>query len=304
MTLSHIVAISSHRDEHHLSSPLGLCTDDYTLIHLFNQRLLKTLDKIIELIFEMPNIEKLNDGLWEICILKSYCLIAQSTLSKMFPDSDIDLHYNPLEPTAQNVKVWGYDKAKKACQQWLFKRSIRVVSEGWSVAAACYSNLLRVMFGLDEAAAGFAHSDSFNQQLIPTYQGCIWSKEDAVYLLEACLQEDLVHSCQGPWDSEAVISENVFVWEANSTDIDHWRDELKWNVQKQNACEVDEASNCSELMKKTFSIPACESVHHVMSYYTAQNISTLHGPSQSMTVRPEVACALAATGPSRLSSSA
>jgi hypothetical protein len=105
MTLSHIVAVSSHRDERHLSLPLSLCADDYTLICLFNQRLLKTLDKIIGLIFEMPNIEKLNDESWEICILKSYCLIAQSTLDKMFPDSDINLHYNPLEPTAQNVKV-------------------------------------------------------------------------------------------------------------------------------------------------------------------------------------------------------
>lgn len=227
MTLSHIVAVSSHRDERHLSSSSGLRADDYTLIRLFNWRLLKTLDKIIELIFEMSNIKKLNDELWEICILKSYCLIAQSMLSKMFSDSNIDLHYNPLKPTAQNVKVWGYDKAKKACQQWLFERSIRVVSEGWSVAAAYYSSLLQVMFGLDEAAAGFAHSNSFNQQLIPTYQGCIWSKEDAVYLLKACLQEDLVHSCQSSWDSEAVISENVFVWEANSTDIDHWRNKLK-----------------------------------------------------------------------------
>jgi len=220
MTLSHIVAVSSHRDERHLSSPPGLRADDYTLIRLSNRRLLETLDKIIGLIFEMPNIEKLNDGSWEICILKSYCLIAQSTLGKMFPDSDIDLHYNPLEPTAQDVKVWGYDKAKKACRQWLFERSIRVVSEGWSVAAAYYSSLLRVMFGLDEAAAGFAHPDSSNQQLIPTYQGCIRSKEDAVYLLEACLRGDLVHSCQGPRDGEAAISGNVFVWEANSTGID------------------------------------------------------------------------------------
>ena len=105
MTLSHIVAVSSHRDERHLSSPPGLRADDYTLIRLSNRRLLETLDKIIGLIFEMPNIEKLNDGSWEICILKLYHLIAQSTLGKMFPDSDIDLHYNPLEPTAQDVKV-------------------------------------------------------------------------------------------------------------------------------------------------------------------------------------------------------
>jgi len=170
---------------------------------------------MIGLVFEVPNIEKLNDGSWEICMLKSYRFIAQSTLGEIFPDSDIDLHYNPLEPPAEDVKVWGYDKAKKVCRQWLFNRAIRVVSEGWSVAATYFSSLLRVMCGLDEAAAGFVHPGSSNQQLIPTYQGCIRSKEDAVYLLEACLRGNLVHSCGGPRDGEAAISGNVFVQEAN-----------------------------------------------------------------------------------------
>lgn len=108
MTPSHIVVGSSHRDERHLSSPPGLRADDYTLIRLFNvkdRRLLETFDKMIRLIFEVPNIEKLNDGSWEIYILKSYHLITQSTLSEMFPDSDINLHYNPLKPTAQDVEV-------------------------------------------------------------------------------------------------------------------------------------------------------------------------------------------------------
>jgi len=42
----------------------------------------------------------------------------------------------------------------------------------------------------------------------------------------------------------------------------------------------------------------------LVSYYTAQDTPTLHGPPQSKTVRPEVACTLTVTGPSRLSSSA
>ncbi len=280
MTPSHIVVGSSHSDERHLSSPPDLSADDYTLIRLSNvedRRLLETFDEMIGPVFEVPNIEKLNDGSWEICILKSYRLIAQSRLSEIFPDSDIDLLYNPLKPTAQNVEVWGHDNAKKVCRQWLFERSIRVVSEGWSVAAAYYSSLLRVMFGLDEAAGGFVHPDSSNQQLIPTYQGCIRSKEDAVYLVKACLQGHLAHACRGPRNGEAIISGNIFVWEANSTGIDCWEDGLEWNVWKQGAFEVSEASNGSGLMKKTFSVPACGSVHHVVSYYTARDIPALHG---------------------------
>jgi len=83
----------------------------------------------------------------------------------------------------------------------------------------------------------------------------------------------------GPQHGEAAISGNVFVWEANSTGIDRWRDGLEWNVWEQDDCEVGEASNCSGLMKKTFSIPACGGVHHVVSYYTARDTPTLHGPS-------------------------
>jgi len=83
----------------------------------------------------------------------------------------------------------------------------------------------------------------------------------------------------GPQHGEAAISGNVFVWEANSTGIDRWRDGLEWNVREQDDCEVGEASNCSGLMKKTFSIPACGGVHHVVSYYTARDTPTLHGPS-------------------------
>ncbi len=42
--------------------------------------------------------------------------------------------------------------------------------------------------------------------------------------LQTCFGGRLVHSCRGPRDREATISGNVFVWEANSTGIDAWRD--------------------------------------------------------------------------------
>ncbi|KAL8696372.1 MAG: hypothetical protein Q9201_007693 [Fulgogasparrea decipioides] len=156
MTPSHDVVVSSHRDERHLSSPPGLCADDYTLIRLPNVADRRLLEKFVEEIgpaYKVPNIEKLDDGSWEICILKLSWLVAQRTLDKMLPNRDIDLHYSPFEPTAQHVEVSGYDTAKAMVRRSLFEGSIRVVREGWSVATIFYSSLLEVMLVPDEAAA-------------------------------------------------------------------------------------------------------------------------------------------------------
>ncbi len=104
---------------------------------------------------------------------------------------------------------------------------------------------------------------------MPTYRGHVQSKEDAVYLVKACLRGKLVHSCRGPREGEATISGNVFVWEANSTGIDHWRDGMEWAFREQDGFEVGEAIDGSGLMKKTITIDASRAIHHVVSYYTA-----------------------------------
>jgi len=65
------------------------------------------------------------------------------------------------------------------------------------------------MCGLAEAAVGFMNSYSFKHPLVPTYRGHIRTKEDAVYLLEACLREELSHSCRGPRKGDSVISGDV-----------------------------------------------------------------------------------------------
>jgi Gti1/Pac2 family len=167
---------------------------------------------------------------------------------------------------------------KKLRQQWFLQRAIRVISKGWPAGAACYAYLLEVMLGV--------RSD---QPLVPTYRGFLQSKEDAVSLVNACLR---VHSCRGPRDGEAAISGNVFVWEANSTGIDRWRDGMEWVVQEKAGFEVCKATNGSGLMKKTISIPACGGVHHVVSYYTAGDTRTLARPSRCLTLRPELASVL------------
>ena len=207
---------------------------------------------------EVPNIEELSDGSWEICILKSHRRTVQDTLAKTFPGSDVDLYYNPLEPAANDLKIWDYNTAKKLRQHWFFQRAIRVIKKGWPAAAACYAYLLEVMFGL-----------RLDQPLVPTYRGHVQSKEDAVYLVKACLRGKFVHSYRGPQEGEATIRGNVFVWEANSTGIDHWRDGMEWAFREQDGFEVGEAIDGSGLMKKTIEIDASRAIHHVVSYYTA-----------------------------------
>ncbi|KAL8902279.1 MAG: hypothetical protein Q9207_004797 [Kuettlingeria erythrocarpa] len=258
MTPSHVVAVSSG-DEGYLSPPPGLRSDQYALIRLSkveDTNVLETLDTKIGPVNEVPNIEELGDESWEICILKSHRLTVQDTLRKIFSGSDVDLHYDPLEPTANDLEFWDYDTAKKLRQSWFFQRATRVVKMGWPAAAACYADLLEVMCGLRSKLP-----------LVPAYRGRLQSKEDAVYIIEACPRGKLVRSCRGPQDGEATITGNVSVWEANFTGIDRRRNGMEWTVWEGDGCEVSEAIDGSGLLKKTSSIPACGKTHHVVSYF-------------------------------------
>ena len=116
---SHIVAVASSGDEGQVSPPPGLRADQYALIRLSKvkgRNTVKTLDTRIGTVNEVPSIEELNDGSLEICILKSHRRTVQDTVDKMFSDSDVEHYYNPLEPTANDLKFWDYDTAKKLYQ--------------------------------------------------------------------------------------------------------------------------------------------------------------------------------------------
>jgi Gti1/Pac2 family len=236
---------------------------------------LEKLDTKIGSVSEVPNIEKLNDGSWEICILKSHRRTVKDRLREIFLGSNVELYYDPLEPTASDSEIWGYDMAKTLCKEWFFERAIRVVKEAWPAGAACYAHRLKVMSGLDT-----------DFTLVPTYQGYLQSKEDAVYLLEACLGGKLAHSFRGPRDGEDTISGNIFVWEANITGIDCWRDGMEWTIWEEDGFEVGEAINGSGLRKKTISISTRGRTHHVVSYYAACDAQTLARPSKELNLWP------------------
>jgi hypothetical protein len=281
MTSSSIVAVCSSVEESCLSLPSGFRADQYTLIRLSKvegRDVLDTLDERIGTVNEVPNIEELSDRSWEICILKSHCCTARDMLGTIFPGSDVDLNYNPVEPTAKDLKIWNYDTAKELHHRWSFKRATRIVKNGWPAAAAYYTHFLEVMCGPGGAS---------DQPLAPTYQGCLKNEGDAVYLVEACLQGKHFHAWRGPRDGEAAISGNIFVWEAKITGIDRWEDGMKWTVCKKGGFEVGKASDGSGLMKKTISISVGGRIHHVVSYYKAWA-----RPSRNMTLRPELVSVL------------
>ena len=226
--------------------------------------ILETLNRTIRTVNDVPNIEKLNNESWEICILKLHRHIVKETLSKTFPGSDVHLYHNPFEPTPNDSKIWGYDEAKMLYRNWFFKRAIRICTEDWPASVTCYTYLLKVMCGL---ASDFT--------LISMYQGCLQSKEDAVYLLKSYLQGKLAHSPWGPQDGEATISGNIFIWKTSITDIDCWRDEMEWTIWEEDGFEVSKAINDSGLMKKTISFPESGRIHHVVSYYTTSDAQIL-----------------------------
>jgi len=102
---------------------------------------LNILDTKIGTVNEVASIEELNDGSGEMAVLKSYCPTLQVMLGKILPGSDVDLNYDPTEPTVSEVENLGYNVAKTLCEYLFIKRAERMVKEGWPMAAACYEHL-------------------------------------------------------------------------------------------------------------------------------------------------------------------
>jgi hypothetical protein len=73
-----------------------------------------------------------------------------------------------------------------------------------------------------------------------------------------------------PWGIPATIGGNIFVWEANITGIDRWRDGMEWTIWEEDGFEVGEAIDDSGLIKKSTSpyinafIMWCPTIRHMM----------------------------------------
>ncbi len=110
----------------------------------------------------MPSIEELDDGSWEMVVLQSHCHALHDRLDKIFPGSNVDLNYDPVEPAASDLKFRGYDTAKKLRKYWFSQRANRMINTAWPAAAACYAHHLGVMNELREGAAGSNCPKSFD----------------------------------------------------------------------------------------------------------------------------------------------
>jgi hypothetical protein len=99
-------------------------------------------------------------------------------------------------------------------------------------------------------------------------------EKDAVYLLEACLRGELLHSCQRPRDGESSGKRTA---QALTDGMMEWSG-MELNVQE----EVGEAADGSGLMRKTIRIPDSRCFRHVVSYYTASDARTLAWPSRML----------------------
>ena len=215
ITPSCSAAVSSPGDKSYPAPPPGLHPDQYTLVRLSefedeDGKVWGIFDTEIRKMHEVPSIEELGDGSWEMVVLQSHCRALQNRLGRIFPGSNVDLNYDPIEPTASDLKFWrGYDTAKKLRECWFSQRANRMINKAWPAAAAYYAYRLGVMNGLREGAAGSNCPKSSNQPLKPTYRGYLQRKGDAVCLLQACFDERLDHSCRGPRDGEITISGNV-----------------------------------------------------------------------------------------------
>lgn len=153
---SGIVAAVSSRDECHLSLPSDFIAAHYTIARVSkigDGNVLEKLDGKTGRVNEVPSIKQLGDGSWEMVVLKSFCRTLQETLNNIFPGSEVDMNHDPLKPTANDVEVWGPDRAKKLYELWFVQRAKTIVKEGWPVAAAYYAYLLEPMDGLGNAAA-------------------------------------------------------------------------------------------------------------------------------------------------------
>ena len=151
--------MSLPRNETHLTPPPPSGLDQYKLVRLSNVDcgdIWKIFDEMVARVNEVPSIVELDDGLnngsFEILVLKSYCLFLQDMLKKILPGSNVDLNYNPVEPADKDTEDWGVG-ARKLRELWFCQRAVRMVKEGGPVEAAYYAHLLTFM-DLTIAAAG------------------------------------------------------------------------------------------------------------------------------------------------------
>jgi hypothetical protein len=131
--------LTYHRDAfvHHIG-------DIYIIVRVYEldgENLDKRLDGSLGKISEVASIIELADQTWEIVVLDHYLPCFLKTVSKEFPESWVDVDYDPFQPDPDDISYHGYHTAQVLCMSRLGKRADRMIADSWEEGAAFYTHL-------------------------------------------------------------------------------------------------------------------------------------------------------------------
>ena len=109
-----------------------------------NEELLKVLDEGVGSLNEVPSLELLKDGSFEMIVLQSYCSTLQKEVGRLLPDFSVDLHYDPTKPMQNDVEHFGYEQAEMLTRNRFRERAQRMEKKSWNIATTFYSSLLKM----------------------------------------------------------------------------------------------------------------------------------------------------------------
>lgn len=119
----------------------------YTLVRLSSEKheeILEELDDTIGTISEVASITPLNDGSWELLVLKAYLPFLRNKIRNKYQDMTLDTEYDPVQPSQDDTECWGLDAAKTICLGWCAKRAEERMINSWFTAKIYYAYLLEV----------------------------------------------------------------------------------------------------------------------------------------------------------------
>ncbi|BCS30706.1 uncharacterized protein APUU_81009A, partial [Aspergillus puulaauensis] len=99
---------------------------------------------ILPCVAEIPSIEILNDGSFEIVARKVHLPALQNAVQNLFLNAQLDKNYNPLNPTGKDVALGFLLGARKMAGISFYRRALRVTQSDDARAAAFYRYLLDI----------------------------------------------------------------------------------------------------------------------------------------------------------------
>ncbi|ETI26831.1 hypothetical protein G647_10277 [Cladophialophora carrionii CBS 160.54] len=94
---------------------------------------------------EVPEVRQLNDGSWEVLVLKTYVPVLCRRLYEARRRFHLDLAYDGFEPRKEDVECWGLEKAKHLCAMWFETRAMEVIRGACYIASVYYRRRLDLL---------------------------------------------------------------------------------------------------------------------------------------------------------------